>query len=151
MLFLSKASGYYPKFYPTRFSHGLGLPTCETFKYFETVAKLRRNMTTEPTSEDEKNEDLDTLLAGLKQDQLDKLATELNKSKKGRDDSQKWIKNKVKIAKGWMIKSEAERLYNESRKAPYHFDTHKDYLAYDDKLRADTKALAIEMHKEKDD
>jgi len=108
-------------------------------------------MTTEPTSEDEKNEDLDTLLAGLKQDQLDKLATELNKSKKGRDDSQKWIKNKVKIAKGWMIKSEAERLYNESRKAPYHFDTHKDYLAYDDKLRADTKALAIEMHKEKDD
>ena len=60
-------------------------------------------------------------------------------------------KNKVKIAKGWMIKSEAERLYNESRKAPYHFDTHKDYLAYDDKLRADTKALAIEMHKEKDD
>ena len=82
---------------------------------------------------------------------MDKLATELNKSKKGRDDSQKWIKNKVKIAKGWMIKSEAERLYNESRKAPYHFDTHQDYLAYDDKVRADTKAQAIEIHKEKDE
>ena len=112
---------------------------------------LEEIMTTESTSEDETNEDLDSLLAGLKQDQLDKLATELNKSKGKRDMSQKWIKNRVKIAKGWQINAEAERLYNESRKAPYHFDTHQDYLAFDDKLRADTKAQAIEMYKEKDE
>ena len=151
MLFLSKASGYYPKFYPTRFSHGLGLPTSETFKYFETMFTLEEIMTTKSTSEDETNEDLDSLLAGLKQDQLDKLATELNKSKGKRDMSQKWMKNKIEIAKGWQIKNTAERLYNESRKAPYHFDTHQDYLAYDDKVRADTKAQAIEIHKEKDE
>ena len=112
---------------------------------------LEEIMTTESTSEDETNEDLDSLLAGLKQDQLDKLATELNKSKGKRDMSQKWMKNKIEIAKGWQIKSTAERLYNESRKAPYHFDTHQDYLAYDDKVRADTKAQAIEIHKEKDE
>ena len=108
-------------------------------------------MTEKTTSVDEKEEDLDTLLAGLKQDQLDKLATELNKSKGKRDMSQKWMKNKIEIAKGWQIKSTAERLYNESRKAPYHFDTHQDYLAFDDKLRADTKAQAIDMYKEKDE
>ena len=46
---------------------------------------LEEIMTTESTSEDETNEDLDSLLAGLKQDQLDKLATELNKSKPTRN------------------------------------------------------------------
>ena len=109
-------------------------------------------MTTKPTSEDESNEDLDSLLAGLKQDQLDKLATELNKSKPKRDMESGWKKARLDIAKGWQIKGEAERLYNASRKAPYHFDTHQDFLAYDDKLRADTMAQAIEMYKkEKDD
>ena len=108
-------------------------------------------MTTEPTSEDETNEDLDSLLAGLKQDQLDKLATELNKSKPKRDMESGWKKARLDIAKGWQIKSEAERLYNESRKAPYNFDTFEDFTAFDDKLRADTKAQAIEIHKEKDE
>ena len=112
---------------------------------------LEEIMTTESTSEDETNEDLDSLLAGLKQDQLDKLATELNKSKGKRDMSQKWIKNRVKIAKGWQINAEAERLYNESRKAPYNFDTFEDFRTYDDKLRADTMAQAIDMYKEKDE
>ena len=112
---------------------------------------LEENMTTKPTSEDETNEDLDSLLAGLKQDQLDKLATELNKSKPKRDMESGWKKARLDIAKGWQIKGEAERLYNASRKAPYNFDTFEDFRAYDDKLRADTMAQAIEMYKEKDE
>ena len=100
-------------------------------------------MTTKPTSEDETNEDLDSLLAGLKQDQLDKLATELNKSKSGRDMSQKWIKNKIKISRSKMISVRAERLYSEHRKAPYNFDTFEEYTAFDDKLRAESRELAI--------
>ena len=112
---------------------------------------LEEIMTTESTSEDETNEDLDSLLAGLKQDQLDKLAQALNKPKKARDLSQRWRERKEKSMLWVKIKGEAERLYNESRKAPYHFDTHQDYLAYDDKIRADTKAQAIDIHKEKDE
>ena len=109
-------------------------------------------MTTEPTSEDKTNEDLDLLLAGLKQEQLDKLATELNKSKPKRDMESGWKKARLDIAKGWQIKGEAERLYNASRKAPYNFDTFEDFRAYDDKLRADTMAQAIKIYKkEKDD
>ena len=108
-------------------------------------------MTTETTSEDETNEDLDTLLAGLKQDQLDKLATELNKSKPKRDMESGWKKARLDIAKGWQIRGEAERLYKASRKAPYNFDTFEDFRTYDDKLRADTIAQAIEMYKEKDE
>jgi len=44
----------------------------------------------------------------------------------------------------------AERLYNANRKAPYNFDDFKDFTAYDNKLRADTKAQAIDMYKEED-
>ena len=151
MLFLSLASGYCPKNYQHCFTHGLGLLTYETFKYFETMFTLEEIMTTKPTSEDESNEDLDSLLAGLKQDQLDKLATELNKSKPKRDMSLKWNDTKLKMARSRQISAEAERLYNASRKAPYNFDTFEDFTAFDDKLRADTKAQAIEMYKEKDE
>ena len=108
-------------------------------------------MTAETTSEDESNEDLDKLLAGLKQDQLDKLAHALNKPKKGRDLSQRWEANKERAILWTKIKGEAERLYKASQKWPHQFDNFKDFRAYDDKLRADTKALAIEMYKENDE
>ena len=108
-------------------------------------------MTAETTSEDESNEDLDKLLAGLKQDQLDKLAHALNKPKKARDLSQRWIEAKEKKMLWIKIKGEAERLYKASQKWPHQFDNFKDFRAYDDKLRADTKALAIEMYKENDE
>ena len=108
-------------------------------------------MTTETVSVDEKDEDLDKLLAGLKQDQLDKLAQALNKPKKARDLSQRWRENKEKKMLWVKIKGEAERLYKASQKWPHQFDNFKDFRAYDDKLRADTKELAIEMYKENDE
>jgi len=108
-------------------------------------------MTAKTTSEDESNEDLDKLLAGLKQDQLDKLAHALNKPKKARDLSQRWEANKERAILWTKIKGEAERLYKASQKWPHQFDNFKDFRAYDDKLRADTKALAIEMYKENDE
>ena len=108
-------------------------------------------MTEKTTSVDEKEEDLDTLLAGLKQDQLDKLAHALNKPKKARDLNQRWEANKERAILWAKIKGEAERLYKASQKSPHQFDNFKDFRAYDDKLRADTKELAIEMYKEKDE
>ena len=108
-------------------------------------------MTTKTPSEDEKNEDLDTLLAGLKQSQLDKLATELNKSKSTRNRDKDIADFKVRIARSRMISSMAERLYKANQKAPYNFDTFKDFRAFDDKLRADTMTQAIEMYTENDD
>ena len=108
-------------------------------------------MTTETVSVDEKDEDLDKLLAGLKQDQLDKLAHALNKPKKARDLNQRWEANKERAILWAKIKGEAERLYKASQKWPHQFDNFKDFRAYDDKLRADTKELAIEMYKENDE
>ena len=108
-------------------------------------------MTTETVSVDEKDEDLDKLLAGLKQDQLDKLAHALNKPKKARDLNQRWEANKERAILWAKIKGEAERLYKASQKWPHQFDNFKDFRAYDDKLRADTKELAIEMYEEKDE
>ena len=112
---------------------------------------LEEIMTAETTSEDESNEDLDKLLAGLKQDQLDKLAQALNKPKKARDLSQRWRENKEKKMLWVKIKGEAERLYKASQKWPHQFDNFKDFRAYDDKLRADTMQQAIEIYKEKDE
>ena len=108
-------------------------------------------MTEKPTSEDETKEDLDTLLAGLKQEQLDKLAQALNKPKKARDLSQRWIEAKEKKMLWVKIKGKAEDLYKASQKWPHQFDNFKDFRAYDDKLRADTMAQAIKMYKENDE
>ena len=104
---------------------------------------LEEIMTTKSTSEDETNEDLDSLLAGLKQDQLDKLAHALNKPKKARDLSQRWRERKEKAMLWVKIKGEAERLYKASQKWPHQFDNFKDFRTYDDKLRAETMAQAI--------
>ena len=102
-----------------------------------------------PTSED-KNEDLDSLLAGLKQEQLDKLATELNKSKPTRNREKEHRDFKQKQTRSRMISMKAERLYNANRKGPHHFDDFKDFTAYDNKLRVDTTAQAIKEYKEND-
>ena len=112
---------------------------------------LEEIMTEKPTSKDETNEDLDTLLAGLKQDQLDKLAQALNKPKKARDLSQRWRENKEKKMLWVKIKGEAERLYKASQKWPHQFDNFKDFRAYDDKLRAETTAQAIMENTEDDE
>ena len=108
-------------------------------------------MTTETVSVDEKDEDLDKLLAGLKQDQLDKLAQALNKPKKARDLSQRWRERKEKAMLWVKIKGEAERMYKASQKFPHNFDDFKDFRAYDDKLRADTMAQAIMENTEDDE
>ena len=108
-------------------------------------------MTEKTTSVDEKEEDLDTLLAGLKQDQLDKLAHALNKPKKARDLNQRWRENKERTILWTKIRGKAERLYKASQKWPHQFDNFKDFRAYDDKLRADTKKQAIEQYKENDE
>ena len=115
------------------------------------MLKLEEIMTAETTSEDESNEDLDKLLAGLKQDQLDKLAHALNKPKKARDLSQRWRENKEKKMLWVKIKGEAERLYKASQKWPHQFDNFKDFRAYDDKLRAETTAQAIMENTEEDE
>ena len=115
------------------------------------MLNLEEIMTAETTSEDESNEDLDKLLAGLKQDQLDKLAHALNKPKKARDLSQRWRENKEKKMLWVKIKGEAERLYKASQKFPHNFDDFKDFRAYDDKLRADTMAQAIMENTEDDE
>ena len=107
-------------------------------------------MTTKPTSEDETNEDLDSLLSGLKQEQLDKLATELNKSKPTRNREKEHRDFKLKQTRSRIISMNAERLYNANRKGPHHFDDFKDFTAYDNKLRVDTTAQAIKEYKEND-
>ena len=107
-------------------------------------------MTTETVSVDEKDEDLDELLAGLKQDQLDKLAHALNKPKKARDLTQRWTEKQKKMILWSNIKGEAERLYKASQKFPHNFDDFKDFTAYDNKLRVDTTAQAIKEYKEND-
>ena len=104
-------------------------------------------MTEKATSVDEKHEDLDKLLAGLKQGQLDKLAQALNKPKKARDLDQRWKANKERSVLWSKIRGEAERLYKASQKFPHNFDNFKDFRAYDDKLRADTMQQAIEIYK----
>ena len=104
-----------------------------------------------PTSEDKTNEDLDSLLSGLKQEQLDKLATELNKSKSTRNRDKDVADFKVKLARSKMIRMTAERLYNENRKGPHNFDDFKDFTNYDKKVRADTMAQAIDIYTEKDE
>ena len=63
-------------------------------------------------SEDTTEADLEAILKGLKQEQLDKLTKE-------------------KMKKSNRIKGLADNIYLENRKAPFHFDTIKEYNEYD--------------------
>jgi len=83
-----------------------------------------------PESTDTTEADLEAILKGLKQEQLDKLTKELSK-KATPDMSVRWNEAKEKMKRSNRIKGLADRIYLENRKAPYHFDTHQEYNEYD--------------------
>ena len=85
----------------------------------------------EIVSTDTTEADLEEVLKGLKQEQLDKLAKELSKKAKPEDMTPKWNEAKEKIKRSNHIRGLAEEIYNQTRKAPYHFESIKEYNAYD--------------------
>ena len=95
-----------------------------------------------PESTDTTEADLEAILKGLKQEQLDKLTKELSK-KATPDMSVRWNEAKDKLMRRNLIKFTAEEIYNQTRKAPYHFDTHQEYNEYDlmCRKRAMTEAI----------
>ena len=121
-----------------------------TLKPCYTTEEIMTTKTT-PTSEDEKNEDLDTLLAGLKQSQLDKLATELNKSKPTRNRDKEHRDFKKKLNRKNMIAMLRERIYETNRKGPHHFEDFEDFKVYDAKIRFDAHEEAMIIYKENKD
>ena len=90
---------------------------------------------TTPKSVDKTEADLEEVLKGLKQEQLDKLAKELSKKKTPVDMSIKWNDAKEKIKRRNRIQSLSDSIYLENRKAPYHFESIKEYNAYDKMCR----------------
>jgi len=104
---------------------------------------------TDPTSADMSDEDLNEVLAGLKQSQLDKLATELNKSKSVRNRDKEQRDYLTALGRKRMIAMEAEKIYEFNRKAPHHFDNFEDYKVYDAAVRADARTAAIAAHMER--
>ena len=86
--------------------------------------------------------DLEAILKGLKQEQLDKITKELSK-KATPDMSIRWKANKEKMNKSNRIKGLADRIYLENRKGPYHFDTHQEYNEYDLMCRKNAMTEAI--------
>jgi len=85
----------------------------------------------EIVSEDTTEADLEAILKGLKQEQLDKLTKELSKKVKPADMTHKWNEAKDKLMRRNLIKFTAEEIYNQTRKAPYHFESIKEYNEYD--------------------
>ena len=86
---------------------------------------------TTPKSVDTTEADLEEILKGLKQDQLDKLTKELSKKGKPEDMTPKWNEAKEKIKRRQQIQSLSDEIYNQTRKAPYHFESIKEFNAYD--------------------
>ena len=82
-------------------------------------------------SEDTTEADLEAILKGLKQEQLDKITKELSKKTTAPDMSIRWKATKEKMNKSNRIKGLADNIYLENRKAPFHFDTIKEYNEYD--------------------
>jgi hypothetical protein len=82
-------------------------------------------------SEDTTEADLEAILKGLKQEQLDKITKQLSKKTTAPDMSVRWNEAKEKMKRSNRIKGLADRIYLENRKAPYHFDTHQEYNEYD--------------------
>ena len=85
----------------------------------------------EIVSADTTEADLEEVLKGLKQEQLDKLAKELSKKPKPEDMAPKWNEAKEKIKRKQQIQSLSDEIYNQTRKAPYHFESIKEFNAYD--------------------
>ena len=86
---------------------------------------------TTPKSVDTTEADLEEVLKGLKQEQLDKLTKELSKKVKPADMTRKWTEAKDKLMRKNLISSTADDIYNQTRKAPYHFDSIEEFNAYD--------------------
>ena len=95
------------------------------------MLKLRKENMSNPKSEDTTEADLEAILKGLKQEQLDKLTKELSKKKTPADMTHKWNEAKEKMMRSNRIKGLADNIYLENRKAPYNFDTHQEYNEYD--------------------
>ena len=86
---------------------------------------------TTPKSVDTTEADLEEVLKGLKQEQLDKLTKELSKKVKPADMTRKWTEAKDKLMRKNLISSLADEIYNQTRKAPYHFESIDKFNAWD--------------------
>ena len=106
---------------------------------------------TSTTIADTPDEDLNEVLKGLKQSQLDKLATELNKSKSTRTRDKEQKDFTIQLAHNRMIAMDREKIYEANRKGPHHFDDFEDFKAYDAKIRFDAHEQAAAIHKERTD
>ena len=101
------------------------------------MLNLRKESMSNPESIDEivsadtTEADLEEVLKGLKQEQLDKLTKELSKKAKPEDMSRKWNEAKDKLDRRNRINALSNEIYLENRKAPYHFESIKEYNAYD--------------------
>ena len=104
---------------------------------------------TSTTIADTPDEDLNEVLKGLKQSQLDKLATELNKSKSTRTRDKEQKDFTIQLAHNRMIAMDREKIYEANRKGPHHFDDFEDFKAYDAKIRFDAHEQAAAIHKER--
>ena len=85
----------------------------------------------EIVSADTTEADLEEVLKGLKQEQLDKLTKELSKKAKPEDMTRKWTEAKDKLMRKNRISSLSEQIYNDTRKAPYHFESIEKFNAWD--------------------
>ena len=74
---------------------------------------------------------MEEVLKGLKQEQLDKLTKELSKKVKPADMTRKWTEAKDKLMRKNLISSLADEIYNQTRKAPYHFESIDKFNAWD--------------------
>ena len=106
---------------------------------------------TSTTIADTPDEDLNEVLKGLKQSQLDKLATELNKSKSTRTRDKEQKDFTIQLAHNRIIAMDREKIYEANRKGPHHFDDFEDFKAYDAKIRFDAHEQAAAIHKERTD
>ena len=99
--------------------------------------------TDKKVSEDTTDADLEAILKGLKQEQLDTIAKQLSKKTTAPDMSVRWNEAKEKMKRSNRISGIADRIYLENRKAPYHFDTHQEYNEYDLMCRKNATTEAI--------
>ena len=95
------------------------------------MLNLRKENMSNPESTDTTEADLEEVLKGLKQEQLDKLTKELSKKAKPEDMTRKWTEAKDKLMRKNRISSLSEQIYNDTRKAPYHFESIEKFNAWD--------------------
>jgi histone acetyltransferase (RNA polymerase elongator complex component) len=106
---------------------------------------------TNTTIADTPDEDLNEVLKGLKQSQLDKLAREFNKSKSTRTRDKEQKDFTIQLAHNRMIAMDREKIYEANRKGPHNFDDFEDFKAYDAKIRFDAHEQAVAIHEERTD